>query len=243
MEHIQNENFDKINLNSKQNKSSKNDIYQKGDENYTSNSDVYFFLENQIKEMLTLNVNKQFKAMFSKISEKENTYFNENYEIIEIPKINWVFNVNNKPSKYNSQGDISSSSLQKFFHSIFKENVGLQNSENNSQINQENQTNDIPNLNSEFSKFKNSFIELFNVNLILSLTEDKLILENCNLNEYIAKIEIKNGYLNVFLKGKGKTIVDEMKLQSKRDKTKSKEGEDENQYVVSWKIFIKLFVK
>jgi hypothetical protein len=243
MEHIQNENFDKINLNSKQNKSSKNDIYQKGDENYISNSDVYFFLENQIKEMLTLNVNKQFKAMFSKISEKENTYFNENYEIIEIPKINWVFNVNNKPSKYNSQGDISSSSLQKFFHSIFKENVGLQNSENNSQINQENQTNDIPNLNAEFSKFKNSFIELFNVNLILSLTEDKLILENCNLNEYIAKIEIKNGYLNVFLKGKGKTIVDEMKLQSKRDKTKSKEGEDENQYVVSWKIFIKLFFK
>jgi hypothetical protein len=71
------------------------------------------------------------------------------------------------------------------------------------------------------------------VNLILSLTEENLINENCNLNDYIAKMEIKNGYLNIFLKGKGKTIVEEIRLQSKRQKTKSKEGDDENQYVVT----------
>jgi hypothetical protein len=220
MEQIQKEFFDKININSIHDKDSKKDA----DENYISNSDVYFFLENQIKEMLNINVIKQFKAMFTKLSDKEKSYFNENYEINEVPKVNWVFNVNNKKCRYTSQGDISSSSLQKFFHSLFNENMNISNPVQSND--------DISSVNSEFFKFKNSFIELFNVNLILSLTEDKFILENCNLNECIAKIEIKNGYLNVFLKGKGKTIVDEMKLQSKRDKTKSKEGEDENQYVV-----------
>lgn len=230
MEQIQKEYFDKLNLNSIQDNESKKDA----NDNYISNTDIYFFLENQIKEMLNINVVKIFKAMFSKLSEIEKKYFNENYEFSEIPKVSWVFNVNNKISKYNSQGDISSSSLQKFFHSVFREINNFNNPETNSRLIQITKLNDdISTINSEYSKFKNSFVELFNVNLILSLTEDKLILENCNLNECITKIEIKNGYLNVFLKGKAKTIVDEMKLQSKRDKTKSKEGEDENQYVVS----------
>jgi hypothetical protein len=167
--------------------------------------------------------------MYAKVSEKEKSFFNENYEISEVPKVNWIINVNNKVT---NRGEICTSSLQKFFHAIFKENMDVTTT---SQVQVDENVNSDKNIiqDNELIKFKNTFSELFNVNLILSLTEENLINENCNLNDYIAKMEIKNGYLNIFLKGKGKTIVEEIRLQSKRQKTKSKEGDDENQYVVT----------
>ena len=214
------ENFEKIDLNAKDK--------LKNPDDYVTNFDIYFFLENQIKEMLNVNVLKQFKIMYAKISEKEKSYFIENYEISEVPKVNWIINFNNKVT---NRGEICTYSLQKFFHAIFKENMDVTSTQ--VQVDENVNSDKNSNQDSELIKFKNTFSELFNVNLILSLTEENLINENCNLNDYIAKLEIKNGYLNIFLKGKGKTIVEEIRLQSKRQKTKSKEGDDENQYVVS----------
>lgn len=174
----------------------------------SSPADLYFDLENKIKEMLSLNVEKQFRLIYDKLSQKEKLFFDENNFNF---KINWVFNIN---SVYTNRGDISTSSLQKFYHSIFKE------------------FNESTSDKEDFIKFKNTFMELFQVNLLLSMNGENLIIDDYNLNDYIAKIEIKNGFLNIFLKGKGRNLIEEVKNNQIKEKSKIKEVDNDDQFIV-----------
>jgi hypothetical protein len=202
-----------------------------------SNIDLYYTLESQIKKMLTLNVEKQFKLMYEKLSPNEKKFFDEKSFNFQI---NWVLNVN---TVYNNRGDICTSTLQKFFHSLFKEfNDEVEPvSEGGSDelISDSNSSNSISDRNllkelkEEKTKFKNTFIELFNVYLILSLNGENLEVDGLNLNEYIGKFEIKNGFLNIFLKGKGKDMVDLMRSKNSKDKNKMKEITNENDFMVN----------
>jgi hypothetical protein len=181
-------------------------------------TDFYYRLENKLKQVLTRNVERQFNLIFNKLSEKEKSFFKPlDPEVIF--NINWNINVN---ALFNNRGDIFTSTLQKFFHSIFKE---LEDTEEPIQT-------DSDKIKDEFIKFKNTFIEIFNSNLIMSLGGENLETDDLNLNDYFGKFEIKNGFLNIFMKGEGKEIIEKIKEKFSREKKVSKEVQNENQFLV-----------
>jgi hypothetical protein len=156
--------------------------------------------------MLNTVVERQFNLIYNKLSNEEKKFFNE--KCLMNFQINWIFNVN---SVYTNRGDICSSSLQKFFHLIFKE---LPESETEkSELKKD-----------ELIKFKNTFIELFSINFLLALNGEYT---DSKLYDYLGKFEIKNGFLNVFLKPQGRELLD-----STIDKKKTKQDLNENQFLV-----------
>jgi len=184
-----------------------------------SNSDFYFTLENKLKQVLTKNVEKQLFLMYNKLSEKEKSFFNPiDSEVTS--NLTWIINVN---ASYNNRGDLFTSSLQKFFHFVF---IQVDDSELSG-------SDDQGISKDEYTKFKNTFIEIFNVNLILSLGGENLETDGINLNDYFGKFEIKNGFLNIFTKGKGIEIVGKIKEKFSKDKKVSKEVQNESQFLVS----------
>jgi len=209
----------------------------------------YYFLENKIKELLSLQLEKQFFKMYEKLSPSEKKFFresnfykneNDNENVLNSPsasnysklnfecKVNWVFNIN---SVHTNRGDISTSTMQKFFHQIFKDMSDFDSSEEES-LNTQNSNNTINpenDLKGDFIKFKNTFIELFNISLILSLNGDNLKTNGLDLNEYIGKFEIKNGFLNLFLKGKGKDLIEVFKNKNKNKNSAEKNNQREIQ--------------
>ena len=196
-----------------------------------SNSDFYYTLENKLKQVLSKNVEKQFYLMHNKLSEKEKSFFNAVDPEITF-NITWIVNVN---ASYNNRGDLFTSSLQKFFHFIFKH---VDDSEQT--IPEESAvSNEYDISKDEYTKFKNTFIEIFNVNLILSLGGENLETDEINLNDYFGKFEIKNGFLNIFTKGKGIEIIAKIKEKFSKDKKVSKEVQNESQFLV--RVFIKTY--
>ena len=181
-------------------------------------TDFYYTLENKLKQVLSRNVEKQFNLIYNKLSEKEKSFFKPIDPEVTF-NINWNINVN---ALFNNRGDIFTSTLQKFFHSIFKE---LEDTEKPIQT-------DSDKIKDEFIKFKNTFIEIFNSNLIISLGGENLETDDLNLNEYFGKFEIKNGFLNIFMKGEGKEIIQKIKEKFSREKKVSKEVQNENQFLV-----------
>jgi len=181
-------------------------------------TDFYYTLENKLKQVLVRNVEKQFNLIYNKLSEKEKSFFKPIDPEVTF-NINWNINVN---ALFNNRGDIFTSTLQKFFHSIFKE---LEDTEKPIQT-------DSDKIKDEFIKFKNTFIEIFNSNLIISLGGENLETDDLNLNEYFGKFEIKNGFLNIFMKGEGKEIIQKIKEKFSREKKVSKEVQNENQFLV-----------
>lgn len=172
--------------------------------NNTQQFESYYDLENKIKEMLSINLEKHYKFIIDKISQSEKEFIDEKNVNF---KLNWIFNINHSVA---NRGDISTSTLQKFFHSIFKEY---------------DDTDEKDNTKNEFIKFKSTFIELLAVNMILSLNGENLIIDKYDLNEYIGKFENKNGFFNIFLKNKGKLLINEIKNKSK-DITKDIENDE-----------------
>jgi tRNA-Thr(GGU) m(6)t(6)A37 methyltransferase TsaA len=151
------------------------------------------YLNNTALEILSQNIEKLKE-------EKNNKYIDKEYE----KKLIWVFNIN---TVHKYKGDFSSSSLQKFFHSIFK----IEDDDENTSR-------------EEFTKFKNKFIEIFNTEFIhiLSNFEDT----NTALKEYINKFELKNGYLNVYFSEKGRELL--IPVISSVKKEKIEDSEDNN---------------
>jgi hypothetical protein len=199
----------------------------------------YFEFESVLKQVLTRNLEKQFKHLYDKLNDAEKNYF----EIKNLNTLTWVFNVN---SVYSYRGDMSTSSLQKFFHMIFKDYDGdtnldiepeekfrslkLVDSSNNGISLLPNKKNFDLDPKSEFLKFKSSFVELFNSTFLMTLNGDNLILDEYNLNEWISKVEFKNGFLNFFLKGRAKELADSQK--KKNEKTTKWSKHEENGYLV-----------
>ena len=70
--------------------------------------------------------------------------------------------------------------------------------------------------------------------MILILGGENLELEGFNLNDYFGKFEIKNGFLNIFTKGRGIEIVAKIKEKFCKDKKVSKEVQNESQFLVSF---------
>lgn len=170
----------------------------------------YFDFENRLKETLNSEVERQFNNLYAKLSDKERLLFND--KIFTMLKVNWIFNINHIQ---NNRGDLSSSSLQKFFHHIFineKEEV-------------ENEADKFKK--DEFINFKNTFQELFTVSFSLVLNSSEFANQ---LDPYVGKFEIKNGYLNVFLKHQGKELLD---INNKKKKKEIQET-NENQFTVTY---------
>jgi hypothetical protein len=217
------------------------------DKNLETFKQDYFEFENVLKQVLSRNLEKQFKLLYHRLNDSEKNYF----EIKNLNNLTWVFNVN---SVYSYRGDLSTSSLQKFFYLIFKD------IDEESKILIESDMNDINEINmnclkieyccnekgksllknmknfdldpkSEFLKFKSSFVELFNSTFLMTLNGENLILDKFNLNEWISKVEFKNGFLNFFLKGKAKELADSQKKKNEK-KTKWSKHE-ESGYIVS----------
>jgi hypothetical protein len=188
-----------------------------------SQIDFYYTLENKLKHVLSRNVEKQFNLMYNKLSDKEKSFFNPIDTEVTF-QINWNINVN---ALYNNRGDIFTSTLQKFFHTVFKQ---IEESEETNEKSLDKLDQGI--VKDEYIKFKNTFIEIFNVNLILSLGGENLELDELNLNDYFGKFEIKNGFLNIFMKGKGKEIIEKVKEKFSKDKKVSKEVQNESQFLV-----------
>lgn len=194
--------------------------------NADSQIDYYYTLENKLKQVLTRNVERQFELMYKKLSDREKSFFNPIDPEITF-QINWNINVN---SLYNNRGDIFTSSLQKFFHNVF---VHFEESEETCEKSSDKSDQGI--IKDEYIKFKNTFIEIFNVNLILSLGGENLEVDDINLNDYFGKFEIKNGFLNIFMKGKGKENIEKVKEKFSKDKKVSKEVQNESQFLVRHK--------
>lgn len=174
--------------------------------------DSYYDLENKIKSLLCSYVEKEFKNKLVKCEDEKN-YFN----CLKISEASWIFNIN---SVHANRGDISSSSLQKIFHSIFKSQS--QKAAETSEKTEE----ELLVEEEKFINFKNKFIEEFTDSLIVALNNQN------ELTEYIEKIDVKNGYLNISLKGRGKELLEKIKM-NKNEKKKNKENEeDKNQFTV-----------
>jgi hypothetical protein len=171
---------------------------------------TYFDLENKIKQLLNETIKDQLNLQFSKLDNKEKEFINKKY--LQEIQINWIFNIN---SVQKERGDLCSSSLQKFYHFLFT--PAIENPENNPEIAKKND---------EISHFKNLFLELLNTSVVVSLNS------SLQLRNYLGKIEIKNGFLNIYLKGPGKLLVDEMKSTNKKEKEAMKEPIQKDQFTV-----------
>jgi hypothetical protein len=166
--------------------------------------DEYFIFENKLKANLTNALVSQLMSHFQKLSDKEKLFFDQ--KLCKELNPNWVLNIN---KHLTNRGDLSTSTLQKVFHTIFID------------INREIDENDK----NEFTKFKNTFIELFNVSYSIYLNGASI---DSELGEYVGKYEIKNGFLNIFLKGKGKHLIKSLNKTPNNDKCNT----DENKYEV-----------
>jgi len=149
----------------------------------------YYELEKEIQNFINESLNCEFTSIFNKLSEKEKSFFNS--EFANGIKLSWIFNAN---TVQRNRGDVCSSTIQKFYHSLFNENEDDEKK-------------------SEISKFRNFFCDLFQTNLILALnnqTEDNF------LNQYVNKYEFKNGFLNIFFKPNGRELIDCLKNINKK---------------------------
>lgn len=136
-----------------------------------SDIDHYYKLETKIKNILNETVLNELKTLYSKLSSDEKKFFTITPEDL---KVSWIVNIN---FTYPNRGDMSTSVLQKIYHSLFKE---LDNSE-------------------EVINFKNTFIEISNKSILFAL--------NSIGSEYFEKFKIDNNFINIFLKEKGKELI------------------------------------
>jgi hypothetical protein len=141
----------------------------------------YFTLEEKLKSLLNNTVISQFKIIYHKLSRFELNHFSITPDNVNL---NWTINVN---YTYTNWGDLSTSTLQKFYHTIFKKLE--ENEENNN--------------------FKNTFIEILNNNIVIALNE--------NQSEHIEKYKIENNFININLKEKGKVLISTQVKVSKKD--------------------------
>lgn len=136
-----------------------------------SDIDHYYKLETKIKNILNETVLNELTNLYSKLSSDEKKFFTITPEDL---KVSWIVNIN---FTYPNRGDMSTSVLQKIYHSLFKE---LDNSE-------------------EVINFKNTFIEIANKSILFAL--------NSIDSEYFEKFKIDNNFINIFLKEKGKELI------------------------------------
>ncbi len=185
----------------------------------------YYELESKLIEILNIQVEKLYISSIDKIDNNEKWYFsNDN---TKKKSVNWIFNINHTVT---NRGDVSSSSMQKFFHIIFKTEQELI-SEKNIESNTENIENIKATIKTQFNKFKNSYIENFNQDLISTLKGENIIIDNIDLDKYIWKFEIKNGFFNIFLKDCGKNLIEKIKNNKDKNEKRDNFGNDE-QFVV-----------
>lgn len=149
----------------------------------------YYEMEKEMINFLNETFNCEFKSIFNKLSEKEKSFFNN--EFTNGIKLSWIFNAN---TVHRNRGDVCSSTIQKFYHALFNEHED-----------------DIRK--SEMGKFRNFFCDLFQTNLILALNNQT---EENFLNRYINKYEFKNGFLNIFFKPSGRELIDCLKNNNKK---------------------------
>ena len=154
----------------------------------------YFELEKEIIYFINETFKRQFNLIYDKLSDDKKLFFNP--EIINEIKLVWIFNPN---TIHKNRGDICSSTVQKFYHSLFNE---YEDDEVKRNI---------------MGKFRSIFCELFQTNLILSLNNQT---DDHYLSNYVDKFEFKNGFLNIFFKRQGVELLDKTK-----DKKKSVEKE------------------
>jgi hypothetical protein len=194
----------------------------------------YFGLESKLKEFLTDVVKRCHAAIYVNSSDSEKAWLN----LFNTSDLNWILNIN---SVYTNRGDISTSSLQKYYHSMFKQPVEDEINIDLIEVKEDSNTTDdkgdkggkgddkshsIPILKDnstleEFKKFKTKVIESLNTNVLLRLnTESETSPE---LKAYFAKFELKNGFLNIFLKERGKELVSGYLNNQKTVKTVSED--------------------
>lgn len=159
------------------------------------NTDIirsYQDLQDKLKDNLTDSFMSVFIQMFNKLSNEERKYFNEDAD--KNLNVNWVININ---TVANNRGDLSTSSMQKVFHSLF-----IKEKEPDSEFD------------TNFCKFKKDFIDLLycKFTVVLNSQTDQIS------NEYVERYEIKNGFLNIYLKGKGLQLLQEEKDYKKPSK-------------------------
>ena len=150
-------------------------------------------LQNYLKSELTSTLNNVLLRLYEKFGA-QNDYFNKhNIDTIN-NRVDWVINVNTV--KVN-KGDLSTNTLLKVFHLIFKEPIETQSNE------------DVLSL---YTKFKSEFIKEFNSSYINEL--------NTNLSKQtiVTHYELKNGYINIYLNEQYKHITNAFKLNSKQHK-------------------------
>jgi hypothetical protein len=144
----------------------------------------YNTLESLIKELLNETVINKLILTYNKLDDAEKKYFTIPPEEV---KVSWTFYIN---YTYPNRGDISTSTLQKLYHSIFKSIEECEESIN----------------------FKNNFIDIINENILF-------ILNSQNQSKYIEKYKIDNNFINIYLRDKGKALVSsQIKRTKKEDK-------------------------
>lgn len=167
-------------------------IEQKEDNKENHSKEELIAIENDIKQKLTNELITTFNKLYDSVDEKDKKYFNnKNIAVINV-LIDWNLNVNTV--KVN-KGEISTNSLLKFYHYIF--NI----------FDEENQ--DIKEI---FESFKLDFTQKMNIEFIKSLNEKRN-------KEKILKYDLKNGYINVYLTDKCKSIVEMFKKDKNTKKT------------------------
>lgn len=150
----------------------------------------YYELEKETINFIDNTLKAELKTIIDKLIEKEKSFFNKN--IHHDVKLVWIFNIN---TIHKHRGDICSSTIQKFYHSLFKE------------------FEDDEVQRSEMTKFRSYFYDLFQTNLVLALNNQP---EDDHLSLYVSKYEFKNGFLNVFFKPLGKELLDKIKNENKK---------------------------
>jgi hypothetical protein len=158
----------------------------------------YFDMEKDLINFIDVNLKTQFLLEMKKLKENEKNYFN--FDFVNDIKINWIININ---TVQKNRGDISSSSLQKFYNNLYKK-INNENNKDNNYCNE-----------NDYLKFKKKFNELFQIDLITLLNKE---IERGNLCYFVNKFEIKNGFINVYFTSNGKNLLEKNKEKNKDEK-------------------------
>lgn len=150
-------------------------------------------LQNHLKSELTSTLNNVLLRLYEKFVAHKDYFNKHNIDIIN-NIVDWVINVNTV--KVN-KGDLSTNTLLKVFHLIFKEPIEDQNNEE---------------VQSLYTKFKSEFIKEFNSSFINELNNNR------PKQNIVTHYELKNGYINIYLSEQYKHITNAFKSNQKQHK-------------------------